>query len=248
MTTEEKNTLYTDALVEDDTEGSLQSARIIVPVLLNLVSPTSVIDVGCGHGAWLKAFYENGVRMIHGLDGPWVDQSKLLIDRSKFKVVNLRQSFEIDGQFDLSVCLEVAEHLPAKAARPLVRSLCVSAPLVLFSAAIPGQRGTCHVNEQWPSYWRSLFSAYGFRRLDPIRFHVWQDNRVKWWYRQNIFLFASADAFEKSAVLQAEERRTCGSQLECVHEAILTRHASVRDILQQLPGAAFLAIKRRLCQ
>jgi hypothetical protein len=48
------------------------------------------------------------------------------------------------GRFDLAVCLEVAEHLPPERAESFIRELCDLAPVVLFSAAIPGQGGTGH--------------------------------------------------------------------------------------------------------
>lgn len=34
------------------------SARAIVPHIVTLVEPSSVIDVGCGEGAWLSVFRE----------------------------------------------------------------------------------------------------------------------------------------------------------------------------------------------
>jgi len=245
--------VYDDTSVEADTEDSLESAQVVVPIVLDLVNPKSVIDFGCGHGAWLKAFQENGIKVIQGLDGLWVDHSKLLIDKTGFRTVDLSQPCEIEGKWDLAVCVEVAEHLPEKASRPLIQSLTAAAPLVLFSAAIPGQTGTCHINEQWPSYWKSLFAKRGFRRLDPIRPRVWQDNRVQWWYRQNIFLYASNDAIAKSTVLQAEYRRSCNSQFELIHENILTdalarssHYTSLTALLGELPRAAWRAISRRL--
>jgi hypothetical protein len=65
--------------------------------------------------------------------------------------------------------LEVAEHLSGKAGACLVHTLTQAAPLVMFSAAVPGQRGSHHINEQWPGYWRSLFTDEGFRLFNPIR-------------------------------------------------------------------------------
>jgi hypothetical protein len=55
--------------------------------------------------------------------------------------------------------LECAEHLPAHRAAPLVEWLTKSAPIVVFSAAIPGQGGKGHINEQPPDYWNDLFGS-----------------------------------------------------------------------------------------
>jgi SAM-dependent methyltransferase len=141
--------------------GVIPSARVIVPLVLGLVRARSVIDIGCGRGAWLKVFRENGVTDIHGMDGSHVDPESLLIDPSEFTAADLARPFTIARTYDLAVCLEVAEHLPAAAAPALVRELTRAAPVVLFSAAIPGQQGLGHVNEQWPMYWSRLFESHG---------------------------------------------------------------------------------------
>jgi SAM-dependent methyltransferase len=245
--TEAQPTIYTDDYFDDIVDGALRSARRLAPLLLKLITPQSVIDVGCGRGAWLRAFQENGVPAIRGLDGPYQVRDKLLIDPAHFQVADLAQPFEVDARYDLAVCLEVAEHLPLRRARPLVDVLVKAAPLVLFSAAIPGQGGRGHVNEQWPAFWRELFDKHDYRRLDPLRRHVWQEAEIDWWYRQNLFLFASAEAVAASAVLQEEERRTHQHpQLECIHEEVLARYVSFRGLLRELPGSAWRAIKRRL--
>ena len=89
------------------------------------------------------------------------------------------------------MCLEVAEHLPETAAASLVESLVNLSSVVLFSAAIPMQGGTNHINEQWPEYWRRLFQVHGYRMLDLIQREIWKNAAVKFWYRQNTFLFVA---------------------------------------------------------
>ena len=95
---------------------------------------------------------------------------------------------------DLAICLEVAEHLTPAAGARLVKTLCSVAPVVLFSAAIPAQGGTNHINEQWQSHWADEFAAHGFDCFDPIRPEIWNDRDVFPWYRQNILLFVSRSA------------------------------------------------------
>jgi hypothetical protein len=89
--------------------------------------------------------------------------------------------------------LEVAEHLPIQSAGGFVAELTALAPFILFSAAIPGQGGTNHLNEQWPEYWATRFAGHGYRVLDCIRPRIWEDDRIDFWYRQNIFLFVDSD-------------------------------------------------------
>ena len=65
-------------------DGSLQSARRVLPHLLRLVAPRSIVDVGCGVGTWLKAAAELGVRDLAGLDGAYVDRALLQIPHEQF--------------------------------------------------------------------------------------------------------------------------------------------------------------------
>lgn len=237
---------YDNDFFDQQKIGALRSARIVVPVLLKVVKPRSVIDIGCGHGAWLRAFQENGVQVIKGVDGAYVDQSRLLIDPASFSPADLSQPLKIDKPYDLATCLEVAEHLPERVARYLINNLTQAAPLVLFSAAIPGQHGLNHINEQWTSYWQTMFQDRGFRRLDPIRRHIWHDERVEWWYRQNINLYASESAIMNSTSLQAELELAGTTEFELIHRSIFYRHESLRGIIREVPRLARRKIKSYL--
>src|SRR5262249_11402135 len=141
-------------LQELDATASV-SAEQVVPIVVDLVQPQSVVDVGCGQGAWLRAFRRRGIADILGLDGPWIDQARLYFPADRFIALDVSEPVRLGRGFDLAVSLELAEHLRAEAAPTLIESLTTFAPVVLFSAAIPGQGGTGHVNEQWPDYWVS---------------------------------------------------------------------------------------------
>jgi SAM-dependent methyltransferase len=225
---------------------SRQSAEIVVPILLEYVQPTSVVDVGCGGCDWLRVFLDHGATSVLGLDGHYVDPSGIAIPRECFRAVDLSDPFDVPGPFDLAVSIEVAEHLPARAARPLVRALSAAAPVVLFSAAVPGQGGRSHMNEQWPLYWRNLFAEQGYTRLDPIRPRIWRDTRVAWWYRQNLFLFVSAAAIAQSPALQAEARLASGHDMELLQTDVFSRLTSLRGLVQHTARAAMQAVRRRM--
>jgi hypothetical protein len=200
-------------------------------------------------GAWLGAFAESGVKVVRGLDGDYIDRRRLCFDVSSFTAVELRTSIEIPGKYDLAVCLEVAEHLPARQAGSLVTALTGAAPVVLFSAALPGQGGTSHINEQWPEYWRRLFEARGYWMLDPIRPRICEDNRVAWWYRQNLVLFADKDWLESHPMLQPDADGTGDLDNVWAHAKQYRRlitEPRVKELLVRLPSAARRAIARRL--
>jgi SAM-dependent methyltransferase len=185
------DSLYTRAFFDALADDSAKSAEVVVPLAVDLVKPASVVDVGCGTGAWLAAFHSAGVQRVLGIDGDYIAREALHIPNESFISMDLAQprDFSISETFDLAVSLEVAEHLPPSAAPQFVRSLTRLAPVVLFSAAVPGQTGTGHINERWPTYWAALFFQHGYAQLDPFRTRLWRDTRVAWWYRQNLFLY-----------------------------------------------------------
>ena len=157
----------------------------------------SVVDIGCAEGAWLKVFKANGTKVLQGYDGRWLNRDKLIIDEIFFKECCL-DSLQVDPKisYDLCVCLEVAEHLDESSADNLVHQLTNLADRVLFSAAIPGQGGLHHVNEQPPSYWKQKFIKHGFKQKDTLRPIIWNDHRIAWWYRQNIFIYEKSTESE----------------------------------------------------
>lgn len=187
---------YCRKFYDDLGNTALPSARRIVPILLELLAPNSVIDIGCGDGSWLSVFRDCGVEDVLGLDGDWVDDGQLKIPAPCFHRIALDRPFHIDRHFDVALCLEVAEHLPETGAREFISELTALAPVVIFSAAIPHQGGHHHVNEQWPDYWAGHFESHGYHAIDTIRPLMWNDPDVTWWYKQNLLLFATNDAIE----------------------------------------------------
>jgi SAM-dependent methyltransferase len=169
------------------------SARIVLPIVLEQARPTSVVDVGCGQGAWLEHWTELGVCDVYGVDGSHVDTTRLLIPSERFQVADLAQPFDIERRFDIAQSLEVAEHLPPEAGPSFVRNLCKLSDIVLFSAARPGQGGERHVNERTPSYWAKQFALNGYDVFDSIRPRLLNSREVSPWYRYNSFLYANAD-------------------------------------------------------
>jgi len=197
------------------------SADAVVPLVADLLEPRSVCDVGCGRGIWLSVFKEHGVTEVLGMDGDYVDRELLEIDDESFLEVDLEQGVPAAGRFDLAVSLEVAEHLPDSAAEGFVDGLVALAPAVLFSAAVPGQGGTRHVNERWPDYWRAFFARHDYVPVDCIRPLIWERSDVRVWYRQNTILFAARSLLDTNARLREAHERYGGRPLSVVHPGVL---------------------------
>ncbi len=197
--------------------SSMPSAREIVPYLLELVEPKSVIDVGCGLGAWLSVFQENGVSDIMGIDGEWVDKKMLLIQQNQFLFSNFNNIIEFDKKFDLVVCLEVGEHLPENSAEKFVKSLTTLGNVIFFSAAIPFQGGTNHINEQWPDYWVKLFGDRDYLVIDCFRKKFWNNEKIRYFYRQNCFIFVKRDHLNTYKLLKEEYENSNKFMLSIVH-------------------------------
>jgi SAM-dependent methyltransferase len=234
---------YTDAFFDWQQDGAFRSARLVVPIVLRHFKTESVIDIGCGRGAWLRAFEEQGVLTIRGIDGDYVDRSKLLIAETCLSNADLSKPFEVPGRYDLAVCLEVAEHLPEEMAGTLVETLVKAAPAVLFSAALPGQGGVDHINEQMPAYWRALFKRHGYALLDLIRLEILTDTRIEPWYRQNTVVYASEKLLRKTPELDAYRMSEDGLGIEWVQAYMLASIPSLRRLLINALGRA---VRRRI--
>ena len=175
--------------------GSRKSARVILPLAVRATKPATAIDIGCGVGTWVAELLALGVD-AKGVDGAYVQTEMLQIPKEQFIPADLRNlppAAEF-GQFDLAICLEIAEHLPESCADALIKFLSELAPAVLFGAAIPGQGGVNHINEQWQSYWVAKFSRHQLYPHDIIRPAVWHNKNVCTWYAQNTFLFLEEKA------------------------------------------------------
>jgi SAM-dependent methyltransferase len=166
------------------------AARLLAALPKDLAR-RSVADIGCGTGTFLAAALADGATEAFGMEGDWVTREMLDDPRIVFAAQNLEQRFT-GPRVDLAMSLEVAEHLSPARAAGFVADLVTLAPAILFSAAIPGQGGVGHSNEQWPSYWAGLFAAHGYRPFDGLRPQIWTDDAIPAWYRQNAVLYLDA--------------------------------------------------------
>ena len=208
---------YTSDFYTQIQNRSKQSARIVLPYLFNYFRPKSVIDVGCGTGDWLSVFKENGIEDITGVDGEYVDRKMLQIPENNFVSYDLKSQYNSGKKYDLAMSVEVGEHLPDTLADNLVDSLCNHADIIMFSAAIPGQGGTYHINEQPHEYWINKFEKRGYETYDFLREQIWFEPYVECWYRQNILLFIKPSAIARITDKDGRVKKGYNKHLPSVH-------------------------------
>lgn len=185
--------IYNKDWFEWQHEGAFLSAEVMLSYLFTkLIEPSSVIDIGCGTGVWLRVSELLGTTRILGLDG-CTPEMTFLSEGSYIQADFENNLPDIDEKFDLAICLEVAEHLSHDCAGTLVTKLCSYSDCILFSAAFPGQGGDGHINEQPLEYWVDLFSKHGYEIADVIRPALWGMPCIEGWYIHNTFIFYRKD-------------------------------------------------------
>lgn len=215
-------THYDDSFYQYQMEGSGLSASETVPIIFDLFKPRSVIDIGCGTGGWLRAFKEIcNIDDIQGVDGDYVKTENLRIPADKFKSYDLTTFYNAGRQFDLAITLEVGEHLPDSSSNDFVKSLVTASRKIIFSAAIPGQGGTFHINEQFPEYWVQKFAIHGYVPVDFLRKKIWNNNKIEWWYRQNMLIFIHKDELANYPQLQEPFLKTDPQFITRIHPEII---------------------------
>lgn len=127
---------------------------------IEIFSPRSVLDLGCGTGRSLEYFHDRGIE-VFGVEG-----SELAISKSAhpelMKQVDLNHEVNLGRKFDLVWSYEVVEHIHPEYVHNLLRTFSNHADHVVLSAARPGQGGQGHFNEQPPEYWIEKFAEYGY--------------------------------------------------------------------------------------
>ena len=190
-------TTYDNTFYDYVNSGSTRSAEGLLPHLTRCMDITSILDVGCGQGAWLSVWRALGIKDIRGIDGAHVDKARLLIEPSQFTAANLELGFDLLRRFDIVQSLEVAEHLSKDAAPRFIESLVRHGDIVLFSAAAKGDGGENHINEQDYEYWRKLFAGHGYQPFDYLRSLVINEHAIEPWYRYNVFLYVKSSCINK---------------------------------------------------
>lgn len=211
---------YGEEFFHEIKTSAQQSAKAVLPVLWEILDNKveSVVDVGCGTGSWLAQVSSLfAVDDVLGIDGEYVNLKELEIPVHKFQAQDLTTTLSVQRRFDLVMCLEVAEHLPPHGSDSFINSLTSLGDTILFSAAIPLQPGTNHINTHFPHYWVELFAQNGYKCVDCLREKFWNDNQVEWWYAQNMLVFVKEEVLRHNDRLLLLHEKTDLERLARIH-------------------------------
>jgi SAM-dependent methyltransferase len=123
--------------------------------------PTSVLDIGCGIGAYPQLFRSLGTHEVLGVDG--LHPGDVALPAGAYLQHDLAQRLDLGRTFDLVICVEVAAHIEDRHATTLIRTVTAHArDTVIFSAAEPCQPGNMHINCRPIADWLERFAAAGW--------------------------------------------------------------------------------------
>ena len=228
---------YGKAFYDELNEGSYRSAQKIIAMVNGLFKPASVIDIGCGAGYWLKVWKEEiGITDILGVEGTYMNEAMFELDKKYLLNADLKQPLELGRKYDLVTSMEVAEHIPEEHADTFIKSLVDTGDIVLFSAAIKGQLGTYHINEQMPEYWAEKFAKHKYVVIDYVRPRVWNDTSIQYWYRQNTLLFIKESRLAEFPQLQQAAAITDPAYLTRIHPEKYFAYVQENNQLQTIGG------------
>lgn len=133
---------------------------------IDTFKPESIIDFGCGIGAYLESGLNKGITNLKGYD---IGGNYLLpyINDTIKEFIEFEDCTKIldSGKYDCVISLETGEHIDPSGSDNFIDNLCNSTEdkgFILFSAAPPGQGGTGHINCQPKSFWLNKFLTRGF--------------------------------------------------------------------------------------
>jgi 2-polyprenyl-3-methyl-5-hydroxy-6-metoxy-1,4-benzoquinol methylase len=136
--------------------------HLMVKQWFDLFNPTSVLDLGCGRGAYL--FYWNWfVKEIKGYDiNKWAIENSFIPGK-----VEIRSCEDIDINWDLITCIDVLEHLDDRSLIETLLKISEHGNKFIFSIPFIGdpnlEKDKTHIQKKTREEWVKLIEDHGIK-------------------------------------------------------------------------------------
>lgn len=158
--------------------------------------PKSIIDYGCGIGAYLESALINDIYDIKGFDIGG-DNVKKFTDEAVIKYIEYTDCTKpiSTKYYDCVISLETGEHIETESSEQFVKNICNSTKrdgVIIFSAAQPGQSGTGHINCQEKIFWKERFLFNSFVYDDLLTEYItdnWSRLGAPIYIKNNLMIF-----------------------------------------------------------
>lgn len=146
---------------------------------------TSIVDLGCGMGNYVKHFREEGLR-ADGFDGnPYTPT----LTGGMCGVRDLSVPLVLDTSYDWVMSLEVGEHLPAQFESTFIDNIHRNnSKGVILSWAVVGQGGHGHVNCRNNDYIKNKFCELGYTN-DILVERTLRSSVKYYWFKNTVMVF-----------------------------------------------------------
>jgi len=157
-------------------------------ILVDNFKINSAIDFGCGLGFYLEGIQQAGCKNIIGLEYMYDHAILYLSENMKPYVFKQNIMDKVNyGKFDLSISIEVAEHLLPEKSDVFIDNLVnASNKYIFFTAAIPQQGGTGHINERPTEFWIEKLKIKGFS-LSEVDTKILKESSAKINFKSKYF-------------------------------------------------------------
>jgi hypothetical protein len=174
------------AWIQDESWSGHTYIEPMSEILLTFVekhSPSLVYDFGCGWGDYAKDISDTGIEAI-GFEA-YPDTSFY----SNIQELDLSKPHTLERKADMSISLEVGEHIPAEFEQNFIDNICNNTKDVLvLSWAIEGQDGDGHINCRNNDYVIAEVEKRGFVFDDSI-LHLRHVTDGLKWFHDSLMLF-----------------------------------------------------------
>jgi SAM-dependent methyltransferase len=237
--------MFQNKFLFENTTNSTESSEIIINSLWPYFKGlNSFLDLGCGMGAWSAEFEKRGIDFFFCYDHPSLPKQNLLIkNKENFYPIDLEKSLPPKNKVDFAICIEVLEHFKNNRSLELLNFLTNSSDLILFSAAVPFQKGQGHINEKNHSFWHDQFQMRGYQFFDGFKRGelMKKSDRNNFFHFQNTFLY-----FRPEKYTFPRELNITSDNFELRYTYLLDKDFTISDSLSILKKAIVNSLIHRL--